>query len=71
MLLFFTAIQMLLAGANRDLVCNALVVTNRAIRKWINRFNQCGVDGLIVKKRPGRMAIINNCAKLFCNSSSN
>jgi transposase len=55
-----TAIQMLLAGASRDLVCNALVVTNRAIRKWINGFNQCGVDGLIVKKRPGRMTIIND-----------
>jgi transposase len=49
-----------LAGANRDLVCNALVVTNRAIRKWINAFNRCGVDGLIVKKRPGRMTIIND-----------
>jgi transposase len=54
------AIQMLLAGASRDLVCNALLVTNRALRKWINYFNQCGVDGLIVKKRPGRMAIIND-----------
>ena len=55
-----TAIQMLLAGAERDLVCNALLVTNRALRKWINRFNYRGVDGLIVKKRPGRMAIIND-----------
>jgi transposase len=55
-----TAIQMLLAGADRDLVCKALLVTNRALRKWINYFNQCGVDGLIVKKRPGRMAIIND-----------
>jgi transposase len=55
-----TAIQMLLAGADRQLVCNALLVTNRALRKWINRFNRCGVDGLIVKKRPGRMTIINN-----------
>ena len=54
-----TAIQMLLAGADRELVCNSLLVTNRALRKWINRFNQSGVDGLIVKKRPGRMAIIN------------
>lgn len=54
-----TAIQMLLAGADRELVCQALVVTNRAIRKWINRFNHSGIDGLIVKKRPGRMAIIN------------
>jgi transposase len=50
---------MLLAGADRDLVCNALSVTNRAIRKWINAFNRCGVDGLIVKKRPGRMTLIN------------
>lgn len=55
-----TAIQMLLAGAERDLVCNALLVTNRALRKWINRFNCRGADGLIVKKRPGRMAIIND-----------
>ena len=55
-----TAVQMLLAGADRALVCNALLVTNRALRKWINRFNHCGVDGLIVKKRPGRMAIIND-----------
>ena len=45
-----TAIQMLLAGIDRQLVCKALLVTNRALRKWINRFNQCGVDGLIVKK---------------------
>jgi hypothetical protein len=34
-----TAIQMLLVGASRDLVCDARLVTNRAIRKWINRFN--------------------------------
>ena len=54
-----TAIQMLLAGATRELVCQALLVTNRALRKWINCFNHSGVDGLIAKKRPGRMAIIN------------
>ena len=55
-----TSIQMLLAGANRELVCNSLLITNRALRKWINRFNRSGVDGLIVKKRPGRTAIIKN-----------
>jgi len=55
-----SAVQMLLAGIGRELVCNALLVTNRSLRKWINRFNQCGVDGLIVKKRLGRMAIIND-----------
>jgi transposase len=54
-----TAIQMLLAGVARELVCQALLVTNRAVRKWINSFNHSGVDGLIAKKRPGRMAIIN------------
>lgn len=53
-----TAIQMLMAGADRNLVCSALLVTNRALRKWINNFNRSGVDGLIVNKRPGRMAII-------------
>jgi len=53
-----SAIQLLLAGADRQLVCKALLVTNPALRKWINRFNQCGVDALIVKKRPGRMTII-------------
>ena len=53
-----TAIQMLLAGAHRELVCSSLFITNRALRKWINLFNDSGVDGLIVKKRPGRMAII-------------
>lgn len=53
-----TAIQMLLAGADRALVRDALLVTNRALRKWINCFNHAGVDGLIVKKRPGRMNII-------------
>jgi hypothetical protein len=50
---------MLLARADRDLVCNALLVTKRALRKWINRFNHFVVDGMIAKKRPGRMAIIN------------
>jgi transposase len=50
---------MLLADAVRELVSQALIVTNRALRKWVNRFNESGVDGLIVKKRPGRMAIIN------------
>ena len=56
---------MLLAGADRALVCNALLAIKRALRKWINRFDQCGVDGLIVKKRPGRMAIINDQQALF------
>jgi transposase len=51
---------MLLAGISRELVRDALLVTNRALRKWIKCFNQAGVDGLIVKKRPGRMTIISD-----------
>lgn len=53
------AIQMLLAGIERDLVCKALIITDRALRKWIRLFNRSGIDGLIAKKRPGRTTIIN------------
>ena len=35
-----SAIQMLLTGIDRQLVCKAMLVTNRALRKCINRFNQ-------------------------------
>ena len=53
-----TAIQMLLTGISRDQVAQALLVTERALRKWVKLFNEKGVDGLIAKKRPGRTAII-------------
>ena len=51
-----TAIQMLLVGASRKLVSKSLLVTDRALRKWINLFNQSGVDGLILKKREGEIS---------------
>jgi len=53
-----TAIQMLLTDISRQQVCQALIVTERALRKWINAFNERGVDGLIVRKRPGRTVIL-------------
>ncbi|MFH2057382.1 MAG: IS630 family transposase [Pseudomonadota bacterium] len=53
-----TAIQFLLSGVPRENVCQALLVSERALRKWIKAFNERGVDGLIVKKRPGRTAIL-------------
>ena len=53
-----TALQFLLTGVPRENVCEALMVTDRAVRKWIKAYNDRGVDGLIVKKRPGRTAII-------------
>jgi hypothetical protein len=40
-----TAFQMLLAGVSRELIRDALLVTNRALRKWIKRFNQCLLKG--------------------------
>lgn len=51
-----TAIQFLLADVPRENVCQALLITDRALRKWIKAFNEKGVDGLIAKKRPGRTA---------------
>lgn len=49
-----TAIQMLVTGISREQVCEALLVTERSLRRWIQAFNQQGIDGLIVNKRPGR-----------------
>lgn len=49
-----TAIQMLIAGISREQVRAALLVTDRALLKWIRAFNEAGVDGLIAQKRPGR-----------------
>jgi len=54
-----TAIQMLLTGIEREQVMQALIVSERSLRTWIKSFNERGVDGLIVKKRPGRTSIIN------------
>ena len=48
-----TAIQMLLVGASRKLVRKSLLVTDRALRKWINLFNQSGVDGLLYRHQGG------------------
>jgi len=53
-----TAVQLLIGEISRAQVCRALLVTERALRKWINAFNARGVDGLIVRKRPGRTAIL-------------
>ncbi|WDP92646.1 MAG: helix-turn-helix domain-containing protein [Desulfobacter sp.] len=47
-----------MTGVPRPNVCQALMVGDRAVRNWINFFNKKGADGLIVKKRPGRTAIL-------------
>lgn len=53
-----TAIQLLLSEVPRKAVCKALIVTERAVRKWIKAFNEKGIDGIIAKKRPGRTSIL-------------
>ncbi len=53
-----TAMQLLVTGVTRAQVCQALVVSERSLRSWINAFNARGIDGLIVQKRPGRTAIL-------------
>ena len=52
------AIQMLVVGIPREQVCRALQITERSLRTWIRLFNEYGIDGLIVNKRPGRPHII-------------
>ena len=53
-----TAIQLLVTGVSRSQVCRALLVGERSLRSWIKAFNGGGIDGLIVKKRPGRTSIL-------------
>jgi transposase len=53
-----TAIQLLLSGVPRESVCQALIITERAVRKWVKAFNEKGIDGIIAKKRPGRTSIL-------------
>jgi len=48
------AIIMLGIGASRDQVLRGCGVTARALRQWIAAFNKSGIDGLVVRKRPGR-----------------
>ena len=55
----YTAIQLLVTGISRVQICEALLVSERSLRSWIKAFNERGVDGLIVKKRPVRTAIFN------------
>jgi hypothetical protein len=54
-----TAIQLLITGVTREQVCQALLVSERSLRHWVKAFNERGIDGLIVKKRPDRTAIFN------------
>lgn len=47
------SIVMLITGIERAQVRRAMEVCDSALRKWVGAFNRQGIDGLIVKKRPG------------------
>ena len=47
------AIMMLLTGSSQEQVCKIFEAEERSIRNWAFAYNECGVDGLIAKKRPG------------------
>jgi len=47
------AILMLITGSPREQLCRAMEVCHSALRKWVRAFNLRGIDGLVVKKRPG------------------
>ena len=54
------ALQILLAGADRNLVCEAFVITDRAIRKWINLFNTTTLFSIKSWNLIPRSAILSN-----------
>ncbi len=66
-----TAIQMLLAGIDRDLVCNALLVTNRAIlriwltmkARWFNNYVCKNKEKLLERLDQAILDVINNPKK--------
>lgn len=47
------ALIMLITGVGREQTCRAMETCESALRKWVRAFNLQGIDGLIVKKRPG------------------
>lgn len=47
------AIIMLITGSSREQVQEAMLASASAVRKWVRAFNEAGIDGLIVRPRPG------------------
>jgi transposase len=47
------AILMLISGSTREQAGRAMQASSSALRKWVCAFNQCGIDGLVVKPRAG------------------
>ncbi len=50
----YFAIKALIMGFSRESVAQLYGVTDRTFRRWINAFNDKGLDGLIDEAKPGR-----------------
>jgi len=48
------AIKALILGADRTLVCKLFEISRRTVRRWVQAFNACGIDGLREDAHPGR-----------------
>jgi len=53
-----TVIILLLTGNTREQAMRAFDLSESAVKKIVKAFNSFGVDGLIAKRRPGRMPLI-------------
>ena len=54
------ALGLILDGTSRSAVAKAAGVTLQIIRDWVIRFNADGPDGLISRKAPGAISIMND-----------
>ena len=54
------AIHFLLQGLEKSFVAKAALTNVRTLNRWIRRFNEFGIDGLIEKPRPGCPPLIND-----------
>lgn len=48
------SIELLLKGYERDEVRDILSVTDRSMQRWISKFNERGIDGIIERGEAGR-----------------
>ena len=55
-----TVIILLLTGSTREQAMRAFDLSESATKKIIRAFNSYGVDGLIAKRRPGRMPLMSD-----------
>lgn len=62
----FRAIIALITGVPRNSVAKIFGVTERTVRRWINAFNEKGIDGLILTPRPGRPKTIDPETAEYC-----